>query len=195
MPDPCCPNGTGTRGGTRTQSSACVYKAVLFALLAGNAVYFAVAETPSKAVDAAAWLVLLLLFEAETRYDLLARSDRRRVALRAVRLVAAAAVAAATLAYLFENNVLDAVNSVLWIAVVVVLELDVRSRDPTRRRRRAFALAYATLYGALAVMVGTWVLRGLWFDAYDAALWLVAFVTIELDVAAGRVPVSGLKAR
>ena len=193
MPGPCCPSGTGTRGGTRTPSSAFVYKAVLFALLAVNAVYFAVAETPSKAVDAAAWLALLLLFEAETRYDSLLRIDRRRVALRIVRLAAAAAVAAATLAYVLEDNVLDAINSLLWMAVVVVLELDVRSRDDARRRRRAFAFAYVTLYGALAFMVLAWGLRGLWLDAYDAALWLIAFVTVELDVAAGKLSVDLLK--
>ena len=175
----------GTRGGTLTPSSL-LFKAVLFALLAINTAYFAVAETPSKAIDAGAWLVLLALFEAETRYETRAASDRRRLALRAVRLGAALAVAAATFAYVFEDNVLDAINSALWIAVVVVLELEVRYRDDARATRKVFVFAYAVLYGALAFMVLAWAWRAQWFDAYDALLWLVAFVTIELDVAAGR---------
>ena len=163
-----------------------MYKAILFALLSLDAAYFAIVETPSKAIDSAAWLVLLVLFAAETRYGSRAAGDRRRLALRAVRLAAAAAVAVATLAYVFEDNVLDAVNSVLWIAVVVLLEIEVRYRDRAQAARKAFLFAYATLYTALAFMVLAWASRGLWLDAYDALLWLVAFVTIELDIAAGK---------
>jgi hypothetical protein len=31
------------------------------------------------------------------------------------------------------------------------------------------------------VLVGAWAWRGEWFDAYDALLWLAAFVLIELE--------------
>jgi hypothetical protein len=36
------------------------------------------------------------------------------------------------------------------------------------------------LYSGLGVLVLAWVWRFSWFDAYDAALWLVAFAAIEL---------------
>lgn len=166
------------------------YKALLYALLAANTVYFAVAGMPSKAVDAAAWLALLLLFEAETGLSHRMRSERARSALRAARLIAGAGVIAATAAYVFEENVLDAANSVLWIAVVVLLELEVRWPDLVARGRAAFAVCATVLYGALAVPVALWALRGEWVDAYDALIWLIAFATIELDVMrrAGKAP-------
>jgi len=31
-------------------------------------------------------------------------------------------------------------------------------------------------------LVAAWLWRGDWFDAYDAALWLVAFATLEMDL-------------
>jgi len=45
------------------------------------------------------------------------------------------------------------------------------------------ALSHATtLYAGLGALVLVWAWRGEWFDAYDALLWLIAFVTIEIDV-------------
>ena len=32
------------------------------------------------------------------------------------------------------------------------------------------------------VCVAAWLWRGEWFEAYDAALWLIAFATLEMDV-------------
>ena len=31
-------------------------------------------------------------------------------------------------------------------------------------------------------LVAAWLWRGEWFEAYDAALWLIAFATLEMDV-------------
>src|SRR5215211_4159931 len=90
-----------------------LFKPLLFVLLAADTLYFVVAGTTSKAVDAAAWLTLLALFEAETSFGRLFVTLRSRIVLRAVRLVAAAGVFAATIGYVFEDNVLDAVNSIL----------------------------------------------------------------------------------
>jgi hypothetical protein len=102
--------------------------------------------------------------------------------LRTLRLTAGAGVVAATLWYVFENDILDALNSTLWIAVVVLLEIQVRYRDRAQRARLAFSIVAAGLYGALALLVVIWASRNQWFDAYDALLWLVAFAAIELDV-------------
>jgi hypothetical protein len=157
-------------------------KSVLFSLLAADTAYFVLAGTASKAIDAAAWLVLLVLYEIETRFG--ARAQRRgiAIALRALRLAAAAGVIAATIRYLFEDDVLDAVNSVLWIGVVVLLEIELRRPALVRRARVSFVTAGAVLYGGLALLVAAWAWRQEWFDAYDAMLWLLAFATIEMDV-------------
>lgn len=163
-------------------------KSVLLALLAANAVFFAVAGTASKAVDAAAWLVLLILFEAEASRSGHLTSPRCRSALRAARLIAGAGVIAAMVGYVFEENGLDAVNSVLWIAVVVLLEIEVREPALVARARFALSAITAALYGSLGVLVIAWAVRGQWVDAYDALLWLIAFATIEMDVLGKEAP-------
>ena len=159
-----------------------VFKAVLFLLLAVNTAYFAIYGTASKGIDAAAWLTLFVLFEAETSFGDRLSTARSKLVLRALRLAAAAGVIAATIGYVFEDNALDAVNSALWIAVIVLLEAELRFPRTAARYRRAFVGSAVVLYGGLGVLVVLWALRAMWIDAYDAALWLIAFVTIELDV-------------
>jgi hypothetical protein len=183
------------RSGERGLSPVSAFTAVLFALLAANTAYFAIAGTLSKAIDAAAWLLLLVLFEAETRFGArLQRASLRRV-VRMIRLAAGAGVVAATVGYVFENNALDALNSVLWIAVVVLLEIEVRYRDAIQRVRLTLSSVAACLYGGLALVLVMWVVRRQWFDAYDALLWLVAFAAIEVDLVSGKHSVNALTSR
>jgi hypothetical protein len=162
--------------------NAPAYRAALYALLLANAFYFAWAGTSSEALDAVAWLLLLVLFDVETRRPGWFVQRQRRALLRFLRLLAAAAVIAAMLGYTVEDDVLDTVNSVLWIAVVIVLEAEVRFPEVVSKARIAFTASAALLYGGLAVLVVLWAADRLWFDAYDALLWLIAFATLELNV-------------
>ena len=123
-------------GITRRRTPSNLFKVTLLALLCANTAYFAIGGSISKALDAAAWLTLLLLFEAETQFATQLRSKRQRAIVRTVRLAAAAGVVAATIGYMLEDDVLDAVNSALWIAVVVLLEIQVRCRDRVGARSR-----------------------------------------------------------
>ena len=157
-------------------------KLTVFALLACNAAVFSLAGTFTEALDAGAWLTLLALFELETGSGDRIRGRREAAIVHGARLIAAAAVVGAALGYVFDNGWLDAVNSALWIAVVVLLELEVRYPGTVKRHRSAFAASAATLYTGLAALVLVWACRSEWFDAYDALLWLIAFVTIELNV-------------
>ena len=163
-----------------------MFKAVLFALLVVDTAYFVIAGSTSKAIDSAAWLALLALYDAELRFGASLSRRSYRHTLRAARLAAAAGVIAATIGYVFEDNVLDAANSVLWIAVVVLLEVEFRFPQTVARARTAFAAAAVILYGGLGVLVLIWALRAEWLDAYDALLWLVAFAVIELAAVGGR---------
>ena len=158
------------------------FKAALFVLLAANTLFFAVDGTPSKAIDAAAWLLLLVLFTAETTFGERLRHRFSQLALRGMRLVAAAGVFAATIGYVFEENRLDAVNAALWILVVILLEAELRWPAIAARHALAFKAAAVVLFGSLALLVVLWAAYGMWFDAYDAVLWLFAFVTIELEI-------------
>lgn len=157
-------------------------KAAVFALLACNAVFFFFIGAFTKALDASAWLVLLVLFEWETGHGERFRAKRAATVIHGTRLAAAAGVVTAAVGYGYEGEWLDAVNSWLWIAVVVLLEFEVRYPGAVEQHRSWFAAAAATLYAALAALVPVWAWRGEWFDAYDALLWLIAFVAIEINV-------------
>jgi hypothetical protein len=157
-------------------------KALLFALLAIDTGWFAWSGATSKAIDAAAWLTLLALFDVEARLAARPRHRRIDLTLQALRLAAAAGVIAATLRYVFEDNVLDTINSALWIGVVVLLETQLRFPALAARARTLFGGIALLLYGGLAVLVAVWAWRAEWFDAYDALLWLVAFALLELEV-------------
>jgi hypothetical protein len=157
-------------------------KAGLYVLLVWNTAVYAWSGTASEALDSSAWLVLLVSFELETR--LRARHDARRLTVfaRACRLLAAAALVAATAGYVREGEWLDAVNMGLWVAVVALLELEVRRPAAAARWRPVLLAVAAMLYSGLAALVLAWAWRGEWFDAYDALLWLAAFATIEMNL-------------
>ena len=158
------------------------FRLAVFALLACNTAYYLHAGTPSKGLDAVAWLVLLTLFALETGGAGRLHTPRAAFTIRALRLIAAAAVCTAGIGYVIEHNSLDALNTGLWIALVVLLEFEVRRPRDVAQYRAWFTAVAATLYAGLAVLVLAWGWRGEWLDAYDALLWLIAFVTIEMDV-------------
>lgn len=99
---------------------------------------------------------------------------------------------------------LDVINAGAWIAVVAMLEIDVRITEHHRRARRwrnASRWLKALLYGVLFIAALLWGLAGTWLDFFDASLWLVAFFCIELNVFAwarqvspGRETTAGLAA-
>lgn len=161
-----------------------IFKLAVFLLLVANAVVFAMRGTWSEGVDSAAWLALLLLFELETAHAARLEGWHAVTGVRATRLVAGAAILVAAVGYLYEKAWLDAANAWLWIAVVILLEIEVRSSLHEASRRRLFGTTAAVLYLALLGMVIAWVANGEWFDAYDAALWLIAFAAIEMNVLA-----------
>ncbi|MDR7133602.1 hypothetical protein J2X06_000786 [Lysobacter niastensis] len=170
-----------------------VFRWLVYALLAGDVVLYARFGRATELLDTAAWFVLLLLFEWETGgWNL---PSRWRPALHGVRALAAFAVVMACVGYALERVWLDFANEMVWLGVIALLELEVRlPADAIRlhRIRRAMALA---LYLALVGFMLTWAAMGIgdeaasresmraaWLDAWDALLWLVAFVAIELNV-------------
>lgn len=158
------------------------FKAVVFALLVCNTAILLFAGTASEALDAAAWLVLLASYELETGFGGRFGAGRTAAILRGTRLVAAGAIVAAAIGYVGGEEWLDAINLGLWIAVVALLEFEVRRPDRVAAQRTRFTAVATLLYCGLVVPVLVWAGRGEWFDAYDALLWLVAFATIEIDL-------------
>ena len=158
------------------------FRIAVFALLAGDTLVYAFSGTPNRALDSAAWLLLLALFVLETRFGDRLRTGRAISAVRGTRFAAAIGVCAAAAGYVYQREWLDAINSGLWIAVVLMFEVEIRFPDGVARYRAAFVSTAAVLYSGLGVLVLMWAWRGEWFDAYDALLWLASFATIEMDV-------------
>ena len=158
------------------------FRLAVFVLLIANTVVFSLQGTASEALDSAAWLILLLLFELETAHGERLTSRGAVFAVHNMRFVAAVAVVIAAIGYVGENDWLDATNAWLWIAVVVLLEAQIRIGEHLARHRVSLERVAAMLYCALGALGVVWAWRGEWFDAYDAALWLLAFATIEMNV-------------
>ena len=79
----------------------------------------------------------------------------------------------------------DVINSGVWLLVVLVLEADVRLQEHNRLEGfalRASNAAKFVLYSTLFLAAVYWGLKGDFVDFWDAFLWLVAFVFIELNV-------------
>ncbi len=79
----------------------------------------------------------------------------------------------------------DVVNSAVWLIVVLVLEIDVRLQERGRFEGAALAASTATkfvLYSLLLLAAIYWGFKGDFVDFWDAFLWLVAFVFIELNI-------------
>ena len=79
----------------------------------------------------------------------------------------------------------DVINGAVWILVVILLEIDVMLQE--HNRYEGLALMASTvmkvvLYGTLLLAVFIWMWKGDFKDWWDAFLWLVAFVFIELNV-------------
>jgi hypothetical protein len=79
----------------------------------------------------------------------------------------------------------DVINAGVWILVVVVLEIDVRLQEHNRLEGLALWVSNAlkfVLYSVLFLAAVYWGFKGDFVDFWDAFLWLVAFVFIELNV-------------
>ncbi len=157
------------------------FKVAAFALLGLDLILYVLHGRASEIADTAAWLALLALFELETAHGARLAARTRRL-VRGLRFLASAGVLAAAASYLIEEEWLDAANAWLWLAVVILLEIEVRHSEAVAQRREAFLIAAVLLYSALLLLVPVWLWQGEWLDAWDAALWLAAFFAIELNV-------------
>ncbi|MDG2459352.1 MAG: shikimate kinase [Luminiphilus sp.] len=80
----------------------------------------------------------------------------------------------------------DVINAGAWILIVIILEVEVRLltrwEGGTRPLVRVANGIKAVLYLTLVVAAIYWGFKGDFLDFWDAALWLFAFIFIELNV-------------
>ena len=79
----------------------------------------------------------------------------------------------------------DVVNSAVWLLVVLLLEIDVRLQERNELAGlalRVSSLCKYLLYSIILLAAVYWGIKGDFVDFWDAFLWLVAFVFIEMNV-------------
>ena len=98
---------------------------------------------------------------------------------------AAAIVDASGLTEIVRLAWVDVINAAVWLLVVLVLEIDVRLQEHNRFEGVALRASTASkyvLYTTLFAAAVYWGFKGDFVDFWDAFLWLVAFVFIELNM-------------
>lgn len=159
-----------------------IYKGAIFALLVAIIATFFLRGELNEGLDGFGWLILLVLFEAESLIQERIRAAGMLRLVHGIRLAALVAIIAAAIGYFYENDWLDFINASLWIVVVILLEIETRLPQRVAQNYRAFRGVSMGLYSALAILVFIWAWRMEWLDALDALLWLLAFATIEMDI-------------
>ncbi len=79
----------------------------------------------------------------------------------------------------------DVINASVWLLVVAILELDVRLQERQILEGLVLRLSNLAKYGLYATLFLAaiyWGVKGDFVDFWDAFLWLVAFIFIELNV-------------
>lgn len=154
------------------------FKLAIVILITLNAVIYAIADTLTSAVDALAWLMLLMLYELEAN----GAAPMAENTMHRIRNVLIVVIALVFSSYIHDNEWLDVVNSALWFLLIALLELEVRWPDTVSKYRQNYWLATVTVFAGLIAMVIAWAWQSAWLDVYDASLWIVAFAAIEVDI-------------
>jgi len=155
------------------------FKLAILVLLMLNTVIYAFVDTLTSTVDALAWLILLVMYELETNSNNLPISE---TIMQAIRYGLIALISLVFVSYLQDSEWLDVANSLLWFGLIAMLELEVHKPALVMRHGQLFWLLTLTTFIGLIAMAVIWLWQGAWLDGYDAALWIVAFGLIEVDI-------------
>ena len=169
--------------------SAVVFKYAVYSLLMFNVwLLFRAAAADEiiafKALDQIGWLLILGVFEWETRG--LAMGGGRRSLLgwpTGVELFGYGCAVFALANYLHDRIWLDVGNSVVWLAISAMIWLDilrpVGANTPAYGQRH---IVKVLLYAATFAFAVLWGADGAALDFYDAVLWILCFFAIEMNL-------------
>ena len=80
---------------------------------------------------------------------------------------------------------IDVINAAVWLLVVLILEIDVWLQERNRLEGAAVRISTAlkvVFYASLLFTATFWGVKGDFVDFWDAFLWLVAFIFIEMNI-------------
>ncbi len=154
------------------------FKLAIVCLLSLNILFFAMFDTLTSVFDQIVWLSLLILYEMEANGITIASESTLNKARDALIMV----LILVFVSYAKSQEWLDVINFLLWVALIALLEVEVRWPHTILARPTAYRWAKMTIFSGLLLTVIAWAWQSVWLDAYDAALWIVAFITIESDL-------------
>lgn len=161
-----------------------IFKYAIYALLAANVYVFFRHATFHEGLDCVGWVMLLAIFEWETRNEKepLLPPPGKMIVL-AAQAAAYGLILYAWGKYYLHAQWIDFINASLWLGVVAMITADVYRRND--KRRRSHWLHHAVkfvLYTGLVAVAVVWGMRGNILNFYDAFLWIVCFFAIELNL-------------
>jgi len=160
------------------------FKFVLYALLIINIGMFLRHGTLNEALDSFGWVLLLGVFEWETRglgEEYLRQWEK--IVIWILQLVGYGLAINAARVYFNNGEWLDFANAALWLLVCCTIVYDVfvpgEFGSLEWKIRNAFKIF---LYVAILAIAVYWGITSDWLDFYDASLWILCFFMIELNI-------------
>jgi len=161
-----------------------VFKWSVYALLAVNIYLFLVHGTLGEALDSLGWVLLLMAFEVETSaLDQPYAGRWEKMMVHGLRGTGYLLIAYATWSYFEAGMWLDLANALTWLAVCAMLEYDVYAPGEYGGTEwRVRNILKGVLYALLAGYAIWWGVTAEVLDFYDAALWILCFGAIEMNI-------------
>jgi hypothetical protein len=160
------------------------FKAMVYvALLANVGVFMWDAENllAPKAIDQIGWVIILAVFEWET-----GRLEQGRALTRIspgallAELIGYACAGYALTHYVSIRDPVEIANAAAWLAISGLIWFDLFHPDGARGLIRS-VLRWG-LYLVTFVCALLWWRDGAWLDFWDAAIWIVCFFVIEINI-------------
>ncbi len=160
------------------------FKVTVYSLLAVNVYLFFRHATANEALDSFGWLILLVVFELETRaLDKPYVGRWEQAGIWALQITGYGIAVYATWNYFQIGEWADFVNSVIWLIVCATIIYDVFVPGEFGSREWKIRNGIKTfLYILLSAVAVYWGVTGDWLDFYDALLWILCFMVIELNI-------------
>jgi hypothetical protein len=161
-----------------------VFKAVVYAALLANVGAFMWATRDwlaPKAIDQIGWILILAVFEWETRR--LGRGEaltRISAPALAVELAGYGCALFALAHYVAIRDPVEIANAAAWLGISALIWIDLFSPQGASRPLRAGARR--TLYAVTLACAIFWGVTGAWLDFWDAAIWIICFFVIEINM-------------
>lgn len=169
------------------------FKALVYAAVLANVGAFMWAADDllaPKAIDQIGWVIILGVFEWETS-RLPSGVPLTRISLPALawELAGYACALYALSHYVAIRDPVEIGNALAWLAISALIWVDLFHPDTARSWRRG--LLRGLLYATTLACALWWGITGAWLDFWDAAIWIVCFFVIELNIFG--VPAAGLR--